>query len=250
MQRAWVLKKWVAIAVVSFVLWEIASALANASNFPHSWSVISDLIPLVFTAFFWNSLSVTLAISVVGFVLGSFIALLIGISIALWASGEKVTRGTLNFFRSIPSVVFLPLLIASIGASTKTSVILTTLVVTLMSITYVIRGIQDTDPLLKESSHLVGLGIQDRIRFLYLPSMISILGTGMRLSASRAFGTVVAAGIITGSPGLGSAMGAAAASTNYPRVFSYVLVMGIVGTFIYSGFSFLENRLFRWRTTV
>jgi len=80
--------------------------------------------------------------------------------------------------------------------------------------------------------------------------MISILGTGMRLSASRAFGTVVAAGIITGSPGLGSAMGAAAASTNYPRVFSYVLVMGIVGTFIYSGFSFFENRLFRWRSTV
>jgi len=250
MQRAWFVKKWVAIAVVSFVLWEIASAVADASNFPHSWNVISDLIPLVVTSFFWNSISVTLAISLVGFVLGSFIALLIGVSIALWTSGEKVTRGTLNFFRSIPSVVFLPLFIASIGASTKTSVILTTVVVTLMSITYVIRGIQDTDPLLKESSELVGLGLQDRIHFLYLPSMISILGTGMRLSASRAFGTVVAAGIITGSPGLGSAMGAAAASTNYPRVFSYVLVMGIVGTLIYSGFSFFENRLFRWRTTV
>jgi ABC-type nitrate/sulfonate/bicarbonate transport system permease component len=119
-----------------------------------------------------------------------------------------------------------------------------------MSITYVIRGVQDTDPLLDESTRLVGLNTLDRIRFLFLPSMISTLGTGMRLSASRAFGTVIAAGIITGSPGLGSAMGAAASSANYPRVFSYVIVMGIVGTFIYSGFTFLENKLFRWRVTV
>lgn len=250
MQKTWLLNKWVAIPLVSFFLWESAAVLAGAGNFPHSWDVLSDLGSLVLTGFFWNSISITIAISFVGFILGSILALLIGVSISLWTSGEVVTRGTINFFRSIPSVVFLPLLIASIGASTKTSVILATVVVTLMSITYVIRGIQDTDPVLKESAYLVGLSSAGRIRFLYLPSMISILGSGMRLSASRSFGTVVAAGIITGSPGLGSAMGAAIASTDYPRVFSYVMVMGIVGIFIYSGFSFVENKLFRWRTTV
>ena len=191
-----------------------------------------------------------MAISLLGFLLGTFLALVIGTSITLWNSGEKITRGSINFFRSIPSVVFLPLLIASIGASMRTSAILTTLVVTLMSITYVIRGVQDTDPLLVESTRLVGLNTLNRIRFLFLPSMISTLGTGMRLSASRAFGTVIAAGIIVGSPGLGSAMGAAASSANYPRVFSYVIVMGIVGTLIYSGFTFLESKLFRWRVTV
>jgi ABC-type nitrate/sulfonate/bicarbonate transport system permease component len=243
-------QKWLAITAVSFILWEAASAIAGVDNFPHSWLVILDLVPLTFTLFFWKSLSITLAISLFGFLLGSFLALVIGTSITLWNSGEKITRSSINFFRSIPSVVFLPLLIASIGASIRTSAILTTLVVTLMSITYVIRGVQDTDPLLDESTRLVGLNTLDRIRFLFLPSMISTLGTGMRLSASRAFGTVIAAGIITGSPGLGSAMGAAASSANYPRVFSYVIVMGIVGTFIYSGFTFLENRLFRWRVIV
>jgi ABC-type nitrate/sulfonate/bicarbonate transport system permease component len=80
--------------------------------------------------------------------------------------------------------------------------------------------------------------------------MLSILGTGMRLSASRSFGTVVAVGIVTGAPGLGSALGFANSGANYPRIFSYVIVMGIVGVLIYSSFTSLENRFLNWRRTV
>ena len=238
------------IAATGFMLWELAWLIAGVDSFPHSWEVVQDFIPLVFTLFFWKSVGITLFISFWGFVLGTLLALLLGISIALWTSGEKATRGTINFFRAIPSVVFLPLLIASIGASLKTSVILTTLVVTLMSITYVIRGVQGVDPLLKESASYIRLNGLDRILILYLPSMFSTLGSGMRLSSARALGTVIAAGIIVGGPGLGSAMGAAASAANNPRVFSYAITLGIIGVLNYSGFTYLENKLFRWRTTV
>jgi len=242
--------KWVAIAATSFFLWELACVVADVDSFPHSWEIARDFIPLVFTVFFWQSVGITIFISLWGFIFGTLIALLLGISIALSNSGEKATRGTINFFRAIPSVVFLPLLIASIGASIRTSVILTTLVVTLMSINYVIRGVQGVDPLLKESASYSRLNGLDRILVLYLPSMISILGSALRLAGARAFGTVVAAGIIVGGPGLGSALGLAASSASYSRVFSYAITMGIIGVLIYSGFTYLENKFFRWRTTV
>jgi ABC-type nitrate/sulfonate/bicarbonate transport system permease component len=242
--------KWVAIAATGFILWELACVIANVDSFPHSWEIARDFIPLVFTFFFWESVSVTVLISFLGFVFGTSLALLLGISVVLWSSGEKATRGTINFFRAIPSVVFLPLLISTIGASVKTSVILTTLVVTLMTINYVIRGVQGVDPLLKESARYSRLNGLDRILILYLPSMISTLGSAMRLAGARAFGTVVAAGIIVGGPGLGSAMGAAASSANFSRLFSYAITMGIIGVLNYSGFTYLENKFFRWRTTV
>lgn len=242
--------KWFAIVTVSFFLWEVAWVIAGTDSFPHSWEIARDFIPLLFTSYFWESVSITLLISLGGFVFGILLALFLGISIAISSSGEKATRGTINFFRAIPSVVFLPLLIASIGASVKTSMILTTLVVTLISITYVIRGVQGVDPLLTESASYIKLNPIDRILILFLPSMISTLGSGMRLASTRAIGTVIAAGIIVGGPGLGSAMGAAAAGANYPRVFSYAITMGIIGVLNYSGFTYLENKLFRWRTTV
>jgi len=243
-------KKWVAITVISFVLWELASAIANVRNFPHSWVVLGDLALLLLSIAFWKSIGVTLGISFAGFIAGTILALFFGISISLWKSGEVVTNGSINFLRSIPSVVFLPLLIASIGASVKTSIILTIFVVTFISVTFVVRGINDTDPKLIETAQALGLSTANRIRFMYLPSTLSILGTGMRLSASRAFGTVVAAGLITGSPGLGSALGFANSSSNYPRVFSYVIVMGVVGVLIYSCFTLIENKFFHWRSIV
>lgn len=242
--------KWVAIAVISFALWEIASAIANVRNFPHSWIVLGDLAALLLSMGFWKTLGITLGISMIAFIVGTILALILGISISLWKSGEQVTNGSINFLRSIPSVVFLPLLIASIGASVKTSVILTVFVVTFISVTFVVRGINDTDPLLIETTHTLGLSTVNRIRFMYLPSTLSILGTGMRLSASRAFGTVVAAGLITGSPGLGSALGFANSASNFPRVFSYVVVMGIVGVLIYSSFTLMENKFIHWRRIV
>lgn len=244
------LHKWIAITATGFILWELAWLIAGVDSFPHSWEIAQDFIPLVFTLFFWESVGITLFISSWGFVFGTLLALVLGMSIALWTSGEKATRGTINFFRAIPSVVFLPLLIASIGASVKTSVILTTLVVTLMSITYVIRGVQGVDPLLKESAIYTRLNGLDRVLILYLPSMISTLGSAMRLAGARAFGTVIAAGIIVGGPGLGSVMGEAASAGNYLRIFSYAITMGIIGVLIYSGFTYLENKFFRWRTTV
>ena len=90
----------------------------------------------------------------------------------------------------------------------------------------------------------------NQLRYLYLPSIFSILGTAMRLSSSRAFATVVAAGILTGTPGLGSSLGLASSSANNLRVFSYVIIMGLVGIVIYSLFTLIENRFSHWQRVI
>ena len=231
-------------------LWESASALAGAKYFPHSWRVLPDLISLLATTSFWANLLLTLWLSALSFIIGTLCATTIGVLIALKRSGELATRGVLNFFRSIPSVVFLPLLIASIGSSARTSVILAAFVVTFMLVTYVIRGVGTTDPRLLDSAKVMGLPWLSKVFLLYLPSTVSIAGTGLRLSASRAFGTIIAAGIVAGTPGIGSSLLIAESNANYPRVFSYVLIMGVVGSAIYALFTTLENRLVHWRSAV
>ena len=236
--------------VISVGLWESASALAGAKYFPHFWQVLPDLISLLATMGFWVNLLLTLWLSALSFIIGTVCATTIGVLIALKRSGELATRGVLNFFRSIPSVVFLPLLIASIGSSARTSVILGSFVVTFMLVTYVIRGVGQTEPRLLDSAKIMALPWIQKIFLLYLPSTISIAGTGLRLSASRAFGTIIAAGIVAGTPGIGSSLLIAGSNANYPRVFSYVLIMGFVGSWIYALFTILESKLVHWRSAV
>jgi len=236
--------------LIGFVLWELGSLIANVRNFPHSWVVFGDLTKLIVTTTFWKSLFITLGLSGAGFIIGALFACVIGIFVALKKTGDLATSGVINFVRSIPSVVFLPLLIASIGSTARTALILTSFVITFKLVTYVVRGIGETDPILIESARVMGLRGFSKIIYLYLPSTTSIVGTGLRLSATQAFGTVVAAGIVAGTPGLGSALLLAESSANYPRVFSYVFVMGVIGSLIYSLFNRTENRLIHWRVSV
>ena len=128
--------------------------------------------------------------------------------------------------------------------------ILGAFVVTFKLVTYIIRGIGQTEIELIDIANIMSLPLSTRIFLMYLPSTVSIAGTGLRLSASRAFGTVIAAGIVAGTPGLGSALLMAEANANYPRIFSYVLIMGFAGTAIYSCFTALERKLVTWRVAV
>lgn len=243
------MQKAFAIAGFSFSLWELAALVVSSNSFPHSWSVLADFSTLVTETIFWKDLSLTLWIALLGFLVGTVAALTIGISIGLSREAELASRGTLNFVRVIPSVVLLPLLIASIGSSARTAVILSAFVVTFTFVTYVVRGIADTEKQLIEASKLMQLPRKAQVFYLYLPSTVSLLGTGMRLCASRAFGTVVAAGIVAGTPGLGSRLYLAQANADTNRVFSYVFVMGITGVLIYSSFTAVEKRLFKWKVS-
>ena len=234
----------------ALALWETCSAIAGASYFPHSWSTLLDLGNLLTVPLFWWSYIQTIWLSLLAFLVGTVFATAIGIAVTLNRAGEQSTRGVINFFRSMPSVVMLPLLIASLGSSARTAVILGSIVVTFKLVTFVIRGIQQTDPHLIDLAKVMNLPFQDRIGLMYLPSAVAIAGTGLRLSASRAFGTIIAAGLVAGTPGLGLGLLMAESSANYPRMFAYVIVMGVTGSSIYSIFTWLERKLVHWRVAI
>jgi len=236
--------------VLTAFLWELASFAAGAKYFPHLWMVIPDLFLVSIKFTFWQNLGVTLWLSILALFFGTICATIFGVAIALKKSGESATKGFVNFLRSMPSLVLLPLLIASIGSSAQTAVLLGTFVVTFQLIIYVIRGVRQTEPRLIDAVKIISMPAYSRILFLYLPSTISITGTGIRLSASRAFGTIIAAGILAGTPGLGSSLLLAESSANYPRVFSYVIVMGITGSLIYNIFGKIEKKFVHWRVSI
>ena len=241
------LRNYLLTLLISISLWEIAAQAVGSRSFPHLKSVLVDLSELLNTLSFWRSLGETICLTLVGFFFGAAIAFLIGLAMALNHRINQLLSSSINFLRSIPSVVFLPLLIASIGASAKTAVILCALVVSLKMVIYVSRGVLETEKEHLEFARIYHLTFASRIFSIYLPSLISVVSTGFRLSASRAFGTVIASGIIIGTPGIGRDLLFAEANAEYERVFSYVIVMGIAGTLIYTLFNLIERRFIHWR---
>ena len=240
----------ISTVAITIALWEAAAFTVGSRSFPHINSVFSDLVNLLQTLAFWKSLGETLLLMSIGFAIGSIVAFAIGLTIALNQGLDRLISSSLNFLRSIPSVVFLPLLVASIGASMRTAIFLTALVVSLKLVIYVSRGVLETEKEHIEFAKLYRLNTLSRIYSIYLPSLISVVSTGFRLTASRAFGTVIASGVIIGTPGIGRDLLYAGANAEYERVFAYVIVMGVIGTLLYSLFNFIERRFIRWRVVL
>jgi len=236
--------------VTGVLIWELAALVVDSKSFPHLLPVLNDLVELLKTFEFWKSLVLTLYLTIIGFLIGAAFAFLIGLATALNKRINLLFSSSIYFLRSVPSVVFLPLLVASIGSSSRTAVILTALVVSLKLVIFVTRGVLETEKEHLEFAKLYHLSTFSRITNIYLPSLVSVVSTGFRLSASRAFGTVIAAGIIIGTPGLGRELLFAESNAEYERVFSYVIILGMSGTLIYSFFNFIESKFIHWRVNV
>ncbi|CAB4757778.1 unannotated protein [freshwater metagenome] len=235
---------------ITAALWECAALTVNSRSFPHLNSVLLDLLNLIKNIDFWKSLIVTFNLTIIGFVIGALFAFALGLATALNKRLNLLLSSSINFLRSIPSVVFLPLLVASIGASARTAIILTALVVSLKLVIFVSRGVLETEMEHIEFAKIYHLSTFSKICNIYIPSLFSVVSTGFRLSASRAFGTVIASGIIIGTPGLGRDLLFAESNAEYERVFSYVIILGIVGTLIYATFNVIERQFIHWRVNI
>ena len=226
--------------------WQIAAIILDSSRFPGVPTVVLALAGLVLNLQFWEQLMATLALSLVGLGAGLGIALLLGISIGVNRFVDLSSRGTVNFLRSLPAVVILPLLVAGAGASVFTAITVTAIVVALKLVIFVIRAVQDIDPVRRELSHLLNLPRRLALTNVFLPSMLVLLGTGVRLSVQRAYGAVVVAGLVIGTPGLGAMLRLAQINAQPDRVIALAFVMALVGLAMFYAFSRLEEWMAPW----
>lgn len=242
-----VLVRVIAIGVASLALWELAWFTTRGIGFSHSWETLSALGQLSRLESFWVAIGETLAISFSGLALGLGIALVVGALIGSSKTVDVSTRGVLNFARSIPAVILLPLFMATIGSFGSMVVAIVATVVSFKLVVFIIRGIRDTEKQHSDAGQVLGFNRLENLLFVSLPSASILVLTGLRLSASRAYGAVVLAGVIAGTPGIGYQIALARLTADSSVMLAYALVAGVIGVVLFYGFSAVEKIAIRWR---
>jgi ABC-type nitrate/sulfonate/bicarbonate transport system permease component len=232
--------------IIGAALWQLAWFVTGGLGFSSLSNTLSQLAQLVQSTVFWMSLGDTVFLTAVGLFLGLILALLVGVGIGGSPLLDKTTRGTLNFLRSIPSIILLPLFMASMGSFFAMVIYLVAAVVAFKLVVFVIRGVRDADAGLRDSTKILGLNRLERVFFLFVPSAAILVTTGLRLSATRAYGTVVLAGVLAGTPGIGAQIGLARLSSDPAPILAYALVAGVIGVVFFSVFSAIERFAAHW----
>lgn len=250
-QDSGILLKLFAIAGV-ILAWQLiaASPLVQSGSLPTPWEVLNALIGLLGSSAYWTAVGTTLKAWAIGLAVCSVVGIPLGLLIGVSLRATQSTRWVIDFFRTIPTIALLPLVLLLFGATLRMEVTMIVLSAIWPLLIQAMYAANQVEPLHKWVARVFRLGTVDRLRFLWAPSVALFVSTGMRLAATMALLMTIAAEYIGGAPGLGSELSRMEQSLNRPEVFAYAITAGTIGLLINLGVVFFQRRLLWWHPVI
>ncbi|MGI6361648.1 MAG: ABC transporter permease [Bacillota bacterium] len=191
-------------AVFWLAVWQIASMVIGEEIFLVSpWKVLVTLVHLAQQFDFWQ----TIAFSFSRIVLGFFLAMILGIGMAVISSQIIWFRVLLNpltsIIKSTPVASFIILALIWIS-STNLSVFISFMMVFPIIYINTLSGILNTDPKMLEMAQVFQMGMSKRILHIYLPDVMPFFVSACSVSLGICWKSGIAAEVIglpTGSIG-------------------------------------------------
>jgi ABC-type nitrate/sulfonate/bicarbonate transport system permease component len=186
--------------------------------------------------------------------IGLAIALVAGIAVGLLLGSvnalRRITASTVEFLRPIPSVALIPLAVLIFGLGIQSTLLLVIYASFWQMLIQVIYGVQDVDPVARDTARSYQLGRWARIRYLIWPTALPYVMTGVRLSAAVALILTITGELIIGSPGLGHLIFIAQSGNAVSLVYGLVIVTGLLGVVVNVAARALERRTLSWHSSL
>lgn len=199
---------------------------------------------------FLGDLAATVEAWAVGLAITVAVAVPCGVVLGTLPGVRTATRMLVEFLRPIPSVALIPLVGLLLGAGLRSTVTLIVYAAIWPVLFNTIYGLDDVDPVAKETLRAFGFGRLGVIRRASLPSAAPFIATGVRLASSIAIILDVGTGIVTGrisGSGLGAFIADAnSGSGNTVLVLAATVWAGILGLALNALIVSGERRIFRW----
>lgn len=239
----------VALLLIVLALWEILARTLDSRSLPGVAPVVEAAIRTIPTEQFWSALAGTAQSWAVGMVIAISIGVPAGLLIGASRFATLATRGVVEFMRTVPAIMLVPLAVLVMGATVEMKVFLISLAATWPILINSAYGIGHVDRVARDSARAFRLGFRQRVAFLYLPSALPLVATGLRVAATVALLISVGAEIVTSAPGLGHEILLAQANRASDRAFVYVLLSGLLGVAINLGFGAMEKKTMFWHAS-
>ena len=246
---AWV---WVIISfAAAMVVWYILSLLpATKRAFPFAPITVEGLMTMIERGVFWDDLASSLISVAMGYGLGFVIALPVAILMAWYVPVRNIINPWIQFIRNIPPLAYVPLLVACAGIGRSAQVTTITIACFLTMCVTIYQGVVNVDETLIKAARVLGAKNRDIFIRVITPATLPFILTAVRLGASVALTTIIAAESAGSQFGLGMRIRALSATFDNAPMLAYVIVIGIIGILLEKGIRLLEKKLTGWQETI
>ena len=178
-----------------------------------------------------------------GFIIGSFIAIPVGLLMGASKIGRKIFYPIVQLLKPVSPLAWFPIgLVAFQSASNATIfiIVITSLWPTLINTAFGVASIPDDH---KNVAKVFGFSKWKYLTKILIPFSLPHIITGLRLSIGVAWLVIVAGEMLSGGMGIGFFVWDSWNALSLEKVISAILIIGLVGLLLDRGFSFLEKKV-------
>ncbi len=242
-------KVWLLISfAVAMLVWYIMSIVPQTSRaFPNVVVTIEGLMRMVERGAFWQDLSSSLISVALGYAIGFIIALPVAILMAWYVPVRNILEPWIQFIRNIPPLAYVPLIVICAGVGRLPQVIVITIACFLIMCVTIYQGVINVDETLIKAARVLGASDKDIFIRIITPATLPFILTAVRLGASVALTTLIAAESTGASAGLGMRIRSLNNTFDAAPMLAYVIIIGIIGITLEKIIKFLERKLTGWQ---
>ncbi len=177
-------------------------------------------------------------------------AVLFAIPVGIAIGHNRIAQGILDplieFYRPIPPLAYLPLIVIWCGIGETSKVLLIYLAIFAPIAIATATGVRNVDPARLRAAQSLGATRAQLIRHVIVPSALPDILTGIRIGLGVGWSTLVAAELIAATSGLGFMVQSAAQFLVTDVVVLGILVIALIAFALEMGLRALQRRLVPW----
>lgn len=245
---------WSVLSVLSLaILWYFASTFGwvNPIFWPSPGAVWDQIINISVDGYrnfsLWEHIWASLYRILMGFSLGCLVGIPLGFAMGL----SKFMRGwfdpLVEFFRPIPPLAFIPLVIIWSGIGERSKILLLFFAALWIMVIAARAGVGSVKLNKIHAAYSLGASKRQILYHVILPNSLPEIFTGMRVAMGVCWGTVVAAELVAAESGIGFMIMVASKFLSTDIVVMGVIIVGLIGYGIDILMRKIEAKLIPWK---
>jgi ABC-type nitrate/sulfonate/bicarbonate transport system permease component len=240
-----------AMALLSFAIfltfWHLLSLWnSNPIQLPTPFEVFSALADLADDGELFDNAEISTLRLLISLVVTVSVAVPLGFVMGLSQRAEAYIDPLVELLRPISGIAWIPLGLFIFGIGDTLPIFIMVYTAFFPVLLSTIAGVRRTDPKLILAARTMGLSQAAVIRKVIMPASLPSIMIGLRLGFAGAWTAIVAAELIGAPSGLGFAIEWYRGLLMSPKVFAYIMCIGLVGYVCDQLLQILQHRLTPW----
>ncbi|WP_445493123.1 ABC transporter permease [Rhodopseudomonas sp. RCAM05734] len=254
MSRSMLLLCQLLVAVVFFGLWQLLTSVPVFGRvllppffFSNPVDVFNQIVAWFASGVIWKHLGITLLESMLAFVIGSTLGVLVGFWFARQPRVAAIFDPYVKMANALPRVVLAPIFALWLGLGIWSKVALGVTLVFFIVFFNVYQGVKEVSTTVLNNGRMLGMSERQPMKHVFWPSALSWMFSSLHTSVGFAVVGAVVGEYLGSAAGLGYLIQQAEGVFDVAGVFAGMFVLSAFVILIDLGVTVVEKRLLVWK---